>query len=185
MADFLDSIVLAFPSACESATRQAAQELLPLFDKDYGIRGPEPVIVCGETLQIPNRIHFMRLTADRLIFPMPLAGYANCICSRSTDGYIRQAALKNIIGINESWTIPFVIMLVGEYVIEIIEEIANSAPMLEKEIYIQFVKENRLLMRRIRAKAISYWDCYYRHAYPEYEAYPAIAFLNQLELWAG
>lgn len=107
-----------------------------------------------------------------------------CLRTRSTDGYERQAALRHILPLNEPWSIPFVVLLAGEYVVEIIYDILSSMPMLNSEAYIEFVRENRGMMRLLRSKANSYWDCYYR-TYPNRSAYPGLAFLHQLENWAS
>ena len=96
--------------------------------------------------------------------------------ARSTDGYERHKALKGIIALKEPWAIPYVVLLSGEYVVEIAKEMAASLPSLDREAYINFVRENRALMRRLRSKATSYWDCYYRTEYPQKEAYPGLLF---------
>jgi hypothetical protein len=78
-----------------------------------------------------------------------------------------------------------VVLLAGEYVIEIIDDIVTSFPMLDQAAYVNFLRENRALMRHLRSKATSYWDCYYRTSYPDRGSYPGLAFLHQLELWAS
>jgi hypothetical protein len=85
----------------------------------------------------------------------------------------------------EAWVIPFIAFPVGEYVVEIVEDIRLSLPLLDRDAYTQFVRENRSTMRLLRARAVSYWDCYYRHAYPDRKDYPGIVVLNELEAWAG
>lgn len=73
----------------------------------------------------------------------------------------------------------------GEYVIEIVEHIANSIEILDRALYANFVRENRKLMQTLRQRAASYWDLYYRWSYPELSSYPAVAFLRELERWAS
>jgi hypothetical protein len=73
----------------------------------------------------------------------------------------------------------------GEYVIEIIEPIAESIENLDRALYSNFVRENRKLTQRLRQRAASYWDCYYRQNYPDLNSYPGMALLRQLERWAS
>ena len=93
--------------------------------------------------------------------------------------------MRSILTLNEAWSIPFVVMLAGEYVVEIIDDIVASLPLLDREAYIDFVRENRSLMRRLRSRAASYWNCYYRMSNPERSSYPGLALLHQLEDWAS
>jgi len=87
--------------------------------------------------------------------------------------------------LNEPWSIPFVVLLAGEYVVEIIDDMLVSLPALNPQVYIEFVRENRDTMRLLRSRATSYWDCYYRASYPNRSSYPGLAFLHQLEMWAS
>jgi len=87
--------------------------------------------------------------------------------------------------LNEPWSIPFVVLLAGEYVVEIVDDILASLPLLNVEAYIEFVRENRGVLRLLRSKATSYWDCYYRVSHPNRSTYPGLAFLHQLEVWAS
>ncbi|MDE2126042.1 MAG: hypothetical protein KGJ62_05580 [Armatimonadetes bacterium] len=77
------------------------------------------------------------------------------------------------------------VLLAGDYVVEIIDDIMASLPLLDAEAYVEFVRENRGVMRLLRRKATSYWDCYYRTAHPNRHTYPGLAFLDQLAVWAS
>jgi len=72
------------------------------------------------------------------------------------DGYVRQASLRSILSVNEPWTIPFIVLLAGEYVVEIAEDILSSLPGLNTPAWVGFDRENRPLMRLLRSKASSY-----------------------------
>ncbi|TIN76071.1 MAG: hypothetical protein E5Y29_16680 [Mesorhizobium sp.] len=109
---------------------------------------------------------------------------SQCLLTRSTDGYLRQKSAKIILPLNEPWTIPFIVLLLGEYVVEILDDIHLAMPYFDQTAYASFVRQNRQVMRAIRAKATSYWNAYYRQSYPGRKSYPAIAVLNQLDTWA-
>ncbi len=59
-----------------------------------------------------------------------------------------------------------------------------ALPALDRGLYANFVRENRAMMRKLRSKATSYWDCYYRTLYPDRGEYPGLAFLYEIERWA-
>lgn len=45
--------------------------------------------------------------------------------TRSDDGWIRQAAVRELLGQRREWLVPYLVQLLGEYVIEICSDIAN------------------------------------------------------------
>jgi hypothetical protein len=182
--NFLKAAVAAFPPDRQVSATGAARLLLPFVDPNYRQQSVK-VIVRGKTIHIPKRVHFIGLSEAKRDKEHALLPAVQCLRTRSTDGYKRQAALRHILPLNEPWSIPFVVLLAGEYVVEIIDDIVASLPALNPEAYIEFVRENRGTMRLLRAKATSYWDCYYRTSHPNRSAYPGLAFLHQLEIWAS
>jgi hypothetical protein len=163
----------------------AAAALAALVDDRYPGKRTVTVVVLGRPLQIPDRIHIVGLKEAWPRLQEDFSPAVNCLCARSTDAYVRHAALQSIMSINESWVIPFVVLLAGEYVVEIATDMVAHLPNLDRGIYTEFVRENRPLMRHLRMKAISYWNCYYRAAYTDRSAYPGLVFLHQLEAWAA
>ncbi|WEX77840.1 hypothetical protein PYH37_002670 [Sinorhizobium numidicum] len=65
--------------------------------------------------------------------------------------------------------------LLGEYVVEILEDIHVAMSHFDQAAYASFVRQNREVMRAMRARATSYWNVYYRQTYPDGKSYPAIA----------
>ena len=182
-SNFLKAAIEAFPPANRVLATEATSALLSLVDHNY-LQSSMRVIVLGKTVQIPKRIHFIGPADEGLKAQSTFWPVVQCLYTRSTDGYWRQASLRRIVDINEPWSIPFVVLLAGEYVIEIIDDMMASIAVLDRAAYVNFVRENRGLMGLLRSKATSYWDCYYRVAYPNRRSYPGLAFLQQLELWA-
>ena len=86
---------------------------------------------------------------------------------------MRQAALRPLLNVAEPWAIPFVVLL-GD----------RSLSTLDRDAYLNFVRENRPLMHLLKAQAISYWNCYYRRRFPDRSAYPGLVFLHEVERWA-
>lgn len=181
---FLKAALAAFPPSCQEVARDAAKTLMPFVDDSYRQSSVQAVVL-GKTVQIPKRIHFLGRDTS-----WPQAGDKSgpaiqCLCTRSTDGYMRQSSLQRILGVEEAWAIPFVVLLSGEYVVEIIQDMVAALSGLDRDPYVNFVLENRPLIRVLKSKAVSYWDCYYRHSFPDRSAYPGVTFLHQLELWAA
>jgi hypothetical protein len=175
---FAKTAVGAFPFAYRGLATQAERALASFVDDNY--RKPSIWVQIGSaSVYIPSRLHFKRIDHDFSLDELSLG--AKALLTRSTDGYLRQRALRTIIDIQQPWVAPFVVLLVGEYVVEIVEDILNSLGTLDRAIYTEFVRENRQLMRIIRSRAASYWDLYYRGEYPDRRAYPALVILQELE----
>ncbi len=64
--------------------------------------------------------------------------------------------------VQELWSIPFVIALVGEYVVEIIDDIYAAAPQFNRELMATFIGENPTFYKLTCDRVVSYWNCYYR-----------------------
>jgi hypothetical protein len=153
-------------------------------DEAYRLSSLE-VFVLGAPVRIPKRIHFVGLDEAARTTSEATRLTTQCLCTRSTDGYIRQASPRRILVSNEPWVVPCVVLLAGEYVVEIVEDIAASAPALDRAAYTNFIRENRGLMRLLRSRATSYWNCCYRQDYGDRSAYPGLALLHELERWAA
>ncbi|MFW9078344.1 hypothetical protein ACOI9X_03545 [Pseudomonas sp. P2757] len=61
---------------------------------------------------------------------------------------------------HETWVVPFVLQLTGEYVIQILETIEAHLPVLDPVLYGRFIRDNQAYFRTTQARMISYWDCY-------------------------
>jgi hypothetical protein len=183
-APFLKTTVAAFPPCMADLAMGAAQAVAPFVDETYH-SATEWAIVLGRTVKIPKRIHFVEMEERDLRVESNFLPAIQCLRTRSADGFTRQASLRQIVGVNEPWAIPFVVLLAGEYVVEIIEDMVVSLSSLNRNAYVNFVRENRPLMRLLRARAISYWERYYRETDPDRSTYPGLAFLHRLETWAS
>ncbi|MCL2309911.1 MAG: hypothetical protein FWC42_06510 [Proteobacteria bacterium] len=180
---FADTAVAAFPSSLRALAQDTARNLATSVDDGYRSQSYR-MNVLGENVHIPYRLHFLSDAIPRQYLNQRSL-LARCLMSRSTNGYCRQIALRSILALKEAWVIPFIALPIGEYVVEIVQDIQSSLPLLDRDIYANFVRENRPAMQLLRSRAASYWDCYHRRAYPDKRAYPGMAVLNQLEQWAG
>jgi len=179
---FEDVAVAAFPSSMRTAALKAARELMPLLDDGYRA-GAFEVRLAGETIAIPDRLHFPDPPTDDVL--VTLSPPACCLVSRSTSGYVRQRAIRVSLAHGDPWVMPFTARLLGEYVAEIAEDIRLALPSQDRSAWRAFVRENRAFMRLLKARAVSYWNVYYRADYPQRRDFPGLAALRLLEAWAA
>lgn len=130
--------------------------------ESYPVGTDEFFLDTNERVLIPARIHTDSYSPDNLSGLEKLI--YDCIYSRSTDGYSREKALRNLYATKPLpfWTIPYLYMSLSDYVIEI-SSIANPN---DEDIIRAFQKISELnpeQYRLTRARAISYWNEYYRY----------------------
>jgi hypothetical protein len=145
------------------------------------------LVVDGEPVVIPYRVYN----------PAPPAQYARglsrteqvvtaAIYSRHHDGLVRQRALGTLLDFDEPWTAPFVVQLLGEYVIQIcvdIEEFTRTALPARpatRDSLSAFLMQNPCFAELTRQRAVSYWSRYYRALHASRDTYPALAALSRL-----
>jgi hypothetical protein len=140
------------------------------------------VHVENETLSVPYRIYHdvSLLRTDRLstVQEQMLA----CLLTRHHDGFIREKHLNKIIAVNAAWQPPFVVQLVGEYLIEIIRVIEENLAALDKSLYRSFLRLNPEFWALTQRRVVSYWDCYYRsHRKDTYPGFRVLDFFRRVQ----
>ena len=140
------------------------------------------VYVNDEMIMIPYRIYHLEPSVH--LFDSLDVDHRNiiyCYFTRHHDGKIRERNLLNIISLNEPWIVPYIIQLIGEYVIEILDVIWSNFENFEINLYRDFINNNPIYFSKIKQKMISYWDCYYRYKYPNINNYVGYKLVNALE----
>lgn len=175
----------AFPAECADAVAQVATRM-PQGLQDCSADDIGQVTLGGEHLHIPARQYFLRpdVTAG------PLSDEAQailaCFYTRHHDGYVREKYLRQIVCTPFPWVAPYVVQLLGEYVLELILVIHANLDTLPRTVYSDFIRENPAFMALTRSRATSYWNCYHRGIKPQYrrvQDYPAMTVLNQMTNW--
>jgi hypothetical protein len=142
------------------------------------------VVVRGESVQIPCRLYSPEPSDAKAGL---LKGKARvimaCLYSRHHDGYVRERYARELLLTDQPWVPPFVLQLVGEYVMEIIELVANHSDRLKTENYRLFAAENPEFIQKTRHRVISYWNCYYHSEFPALKSYPGFRLMSELGLW--
>ena len=143
------------------------------FSSKYPSYVPFDVIVEKNTLNIPSRIYIEEGQLNNPIKLIRLNSIQKeilyCLYSRHHDGYVREACLEKIIYSKSKFAMPYILQLLGEYVIEIIEVIYQNRDKIDQENLVAYILENPDHYELTRQRVYSYWDCYYRRAYPKYK----------------
>ncbi|MFJ1899731.1 MULTISPECIES: hypothetical protein [unclassified Streptomyces] len=175
-------LAAAFPSRLAGDVRSV---LAVMPDARHAPMEPFDVEVEGETLAIPTRIYNEEPGAD---LERPLTGtqqmILHCLYSRHGDGRVRQRHLEQIVVSREPWVAPFVVQLTGEYVLEILDVIAQGLVGLavpgsaQRRLYGEFIARNPAFFARTERRVVSYWSCYYRWKYAVFGTYPGCALME-------
>ncbi len=137
--------------------------------------------VASETVSIPRRIYHDPTSIRLAKLTRLQRELVDCLLTRHHSGFVRQRSLERIIGSTHEWVPPFVVQLVGEYVIEIMNVVHANLNNLDKSLYGQFLAENREFLATTERRVISYWNCYYRHRKKqEYAGFQILDFLKTL-----
>jgi hypothetical protein len=169
----------AFPTAlCEEVA--VLLQHVPGLDEPSGVE-PIRVELGGEVLHLPYRIYADAEALERTQGPSATSRrILDCLFTRHHDGRVREACVRRLLAAREPWVIPFVALLLGEYVLEIVQLIESRLDDLDVAAYRAFFAQNPALYRRTCARATSYWSCYHRAAYPERSHSPALRLLERL-----
>jgi len=140
------------------------------------------VDVDGETLHIPYRLYY---DPDRLRRALDNAHGADrrilaCLGTRHHDGYVRQACLAQILDGDDTWLTPYIVQLAGEYVIEIVDDVARWSETQEASPLAAFARANPAYLATLARRVTSYWNCCHRRAYPDRTDYPGTRVLARI-----
>ena len=133
----------------------------------------------------PYRIYNRVPSADLALDGSLVAVAVACLYTRHNDGFVRQKALQRVLASELPWTIPFVLQLLGEYVIEICADILRYAqadlaqrPVMLRQLH-SFAKANPDFIVLTQERATSYWACYYRGTHLYRDTYPGLVALRR------
>ena len=152
----------------------------------YGPAGRFVVRVEDHDVEIPQRIYNPEPPSDTAHLASDRRHVLACLYTRHHDGYVRQRHLSEVIYLTHSWVAPFVVQLIGEYVVEIVLDIQKGLTDLEvagsaqRAQYGAFVAANPGFLDVTYQRVVSYWNCYYRHRYPKLSDYPGSALISSL-----
>jgi hypothetical protein len=119
------------------------------------------VRVRGETVLIPARLHVLNGKPGSASDAEPRL-FVRALQTRSGDGYERQRAARDLLGSPQPSLAPFIVALIGEYVVEVLDDIfAGMTPEFENDIG-SFIVGNPAYWSTIKRRVTSYWNAFYR-----------------------
>lgn len=106
------------------------------------------------------------------------------LMSRYHSGYVRELAAERLLLLFPIESVPYIVQLLSEYVVEISQCIARNIPACYTWEMREFLKENPFYAKKVRSRIASYWDCYDRKVYPNLVQSPAfyLLFCNRFVL---
>jgi hypothetical protein len=171
-----ESYVYAFPTALRGDVLVA----LGVLPENPRIFGTFSVRVGGEVVTLPERIYHPKMATTDQLTPLQQE-LIHCLMTRHHDGFVRQEYLTRIIGSRHPWVCPFVVKLVGEYVVEILQVIHQNLGSLDSSMYRHFLEENPEFLAVTGQRIVSYWNCYYRgRRRSEYVGFQVLEYLKSL-----
>jgi hypothetical protein len=183
-AQLRDTLAAAFPSELGTQVSEAVQLLVAARSAPVGY---SEVTVREQRLRIPYRIYENPPPGKVDNLSELARTVLHCLLTRHHDGCVRQQHAEMVISTDADWVAPFIVALVGEYVVEIVDAVRAALAELDtpgswqRRQYGRFAADNPGFMSLTRQRAVSYWDCYYRQEYPTFSRYPAGLVLASLQ----
>ena len=177
-------VVEAFPSVLRTEAAAVARRL------PWGttsMPGNETVIVSGDPVRIPYRVHSRGLRPDPARQTPTEQLVLHCLGTRDHDGHARERHLRAVVRDLSPWAVPYVVALAGEYVIEIVQVIEQSLTELtvdgsaQQRAYGSYLAANPRVLELTRSRVVSYWDCYFRCLYLSLDDHPAQRLVRAFE----
>jgi hypothetical protein len=144
-------------------------------------------LVEGILLSIPYRVYFPRCHIETLqhLTERERTIYA-CIMTRHHDGHEREYWARILCASPTTWTAPFVAMLLGDYVIQVLTALRDSITPAWLPIMSDYASQNKICLRSLNHRILNYWTLYYRYYSPNIRIltdYPGYSIANKLGLW--
>jgi hypothetical protein len=152
------SLVTAFPAAL----RDDALVSISTLPEAAPAAHTFSVSIGSEVVEIPYRIYHDPALIHRERLTRTQDELLSCLLTRHHSGLVRQENLKRILDSNHEWVPPFILQLVGEYVIEIIRSVQDNFDRLDVNLYRAFLTRNPAFYQTTKDRVASYWNCYHR-----------------------
>ena len=130
-------------------------------------------------MSIPDRIYHDPGLIDRAPFTPVQVELLDCLLTRHHDGFVRDEHLAKILCSSHFWVPAFVVSLVGEHVIEILQRIRDGIQGVDPQPYHKFLMDNPDFYLITKQRVLSYWDCYYKSQ--RREDYPGFQIVEYFE----
>ena len=187
-----------FPTALESTVRHV---LATLGAPAHQSRAGDEISLDDGRVAIPIRTYVEEPEGGLLASLTDVQlGVSRCLLARHHDGFVRQRQIDHLVELAEPWSTPYLLALVGEYVIEIHEALLDHLiPALDVDERVHdtiagCLASNPAWWLLVQNRVVSYWAEYYRLRYPMErskrgrripDAYPAAALVRRFSRLEG
>jgi hypothetical protein len=171
----------AFPASLAEDVDRVAR-VLPEKASPISARDLAPLSL-GERLSLPYRVYFPEPRPEDFdSFSRVQRLILHCIFTRHHDGFVRERHLRQLLDpVQEPWVAPYVVQLLGEPVVEILEVLENHLEDLTQGYVRAFVTENSGFLSLTKERVTSYWNCYHRARHPNRSDYVGFKLVRALE----
>lgn len=154
------------------------------------------MVLANAVISLPARIYVAEPSPE-LLQSLGAAeeGVARCLLARHHDGFVRQRQINDLVRLSEPWSIPYVLALLGEYVIEIHQSLAETLVVAleddesRQHLYSELLRSNPEWWSLVQNRVVSYWATYHRFKFSMErteagrripDAYPAASVVRSL-----
>jgi len=177
MSDNNLDLVNAFPAGL----RDDAMKVVSALPNPSHWANTFTVKIGEETVWIPYRIYHDPVQIDSANLSGTQLNLLACLLTRHHCGFTRAENLNRILHSNQNWVPPFIVQLLGEYVVEILCVIRDNLNLLDVQTYREFLVRNPTFYRKTKERVQSYWNCNYRGEHKEdYAGFQIIEFFDRL-----
>jgi hypothetical protein len=146
-----DDLALSFPASIQTEALAALSQ----FPESTHRSKTFSVWVESEIVSIPQRIYHDPSRIDFHKLSLIQREIAHALLTRHADGFVRQHSLSNLLSSKGTWVPPFIVQLVGEYVVEIIAEIQGAISSLDRVQYRSFLRANPVFCAKTRQRPLA------------------------------
>ena len=126
-------------------------------------------LLSGENIEFPYRVYGVEKIETPLDFTSAQKIIFHAFLSRSTNGYVREKHMKQILDMDyPEWIFPYIVKLSDEYVVEILALIYSYLKGKDCQKMMDFCKLNAFSFVRSYDRMASYWGEYYGGSFYEY-----------------
>jgi hypothetical protein len=131
--------------------------ILPVQHLTFHLSSVDFVAIRGEKTNIPSRIYFPEVNPNTISSLTPIQySMLCCLYTRHHNGFVRQKYAEKCITLTDPWIPPYILQLLGEYVLEIIVMIQQHSNQILTPLHFNFIKENPDFIRRTTKRIVSY-----------------------------
>ena len=181
----IDRLIAAFPTELQEDVKKAvkvipfarnpirladgSEHFVDKFVSDYK---PQEFNLREEIVKIPYRVYFEQPERGEFEnLTIQQQTIINCIYLRHHNGFIREKHLVRLLKTDDYFVSPFVIQILGEYVVELISILEQEITDQSISKYAEFLNDNLFFWKQTQSRIVSYWDAYYRQEFPKLRDY--------------